>query len=496
MSGNVGIGTTAPVSGLQVVTAIADTPTSQGVHLGKSGDYAAMQLYGSSGGFIDFSDGSEEDADFRIIERSGRLDIGATPTSNGMSISSSGNVGIGTTVPGTRLEIYGDNTATGGLRINRGSVDSTNWLDIYESNAKAFISNSRTGSLLSNGLSTVFQNVGSDGTRVNMYIEGMSGNVGIGTASPAYKLDVSGDIRATGTIYGASGTQVPVGTGTENYLSKWSASGTLGNSVIYDNGSNVGIGTTGPSGKLTVNLDNANSDLNSHTTGHLVLDNPNSSGQSKLIFRINGTNLGGVRSDMQGNFNWHALDVQGHMFYNSLDTSVPSMNIASEGVLIGGTAGQNAVNKLDVKGNAAIGSTYARTAAPSNGLIIEGNVGIGTTSPGAKLDIKTADSSGATYFIGGETIRYLSINTSDVGASAGAQHNFNIASVSGQYKFSNNGGDLLLIDSSGNVGIGTTSPAYKLDVVGGPIRVNYGMYINANNAGLWLNSNGTTYQNG
>jgi len=36
------------------------------------------------------------------------------------------------------------------------------------------------------------------------------------------------------------------GSGTTNYISKWTASGTLGNSLIYDNGTNIGIGTISP----------------------------------------------------------------------------------------------------------------------------------------------------------------------------------------------------------------------------------------------------------
>ena len=43
------------------------------------------------------------------------------------------------------------------------------------------------------------------------------------------------------------------GSGTANYIPKFSASGTIGNSLIYDNGTNVGIGTTTPSEKLDVN---------------------------------------------------------------------------------------------------------------------------------------------------------------------------------------------------------------------------------------------------
>jgi hypothetical protein len=41
---------------------------------------------------------------------------------------------------------------------------------------------------------------------------------------------------------------------------------------------------------------------------------------------------------------------------------------------------------FSVNGNASIG-TYSTTAAPTNGLIVSGNVGIGTSSPATTLDV-------------------------------------------------------------------------------------------------------------
>jgi len=96
-----------------------------------------------------------------------------------------------------------------------------------------------------------------------------NGNVGIGTASPGAKLDVNGQIKIQGGSPGAgkiltsdasglaswqaaSGGTL-TGSGTANYISKWTGGTSLGNSVIYDNGTNVGIGTAGPGEKLEVN---------------------------------------------------------------------------------------------------------------------------------------------------------------------------------------------------------------------------------------------------
>ena len=105
------------------------------------------------------------------------------------------------------------------------------------------------------------------------------------------------------------------------------------------------------------------------------------------------------------------------------------------------------------------------TSAPADALVIDssGNVGIGTTSPSRALHVN----SGATN----EVARFESTDTEvtlELKDSTGTA----FLKCRDDYRFNNNSGELVRIDSSGNVGIGSAAPGEKLDV-NGKIRSNH-----------------------
>jgi hypothetical protein len=129
-------------------------------------------------------------------------------------IDPTGNVGIGTDTPAHTLDVTGD--------INF------------------------TGSLLSNGVA--FIGDGSKWTESGSNISYVTGNVGIGTDTPAHTLDVTGDINFTGSLLSNGVAFVGGGDGDG---SKWTESGS---NISYVTG-NVGIGTANPTQRLTVDGD-------------------------------------------------------------------------------------------------------------------------------------------------------------------------------------------------------------------------------------------------
>jgi hypothetical protein len=394
-NGNVGIGTTAPGAKLDVQDSAAAVSvriksTNAGASLTidrqTTGNNAAISFRtaGSSIGEFDIGEFGAQ----RFAVR--RAD---SPFTEWLSITNSGNVGIGTTAPANKLHVVGGNglTVSGGQPlelISGGTIPVIKWYG----NANLTFGNDPN-----------IANIGNGFAGNQLVVITPSGNVGIGTTAPKQKLHVAG----WAYIGPAGGSYIlPNALSLEDQGSffrvafddlrfyDWSFGGDM---VTFKDG-NVGIGTTAPDVKLAVHRPDPG-----------------------YIFRI--------QQDAQGYNLWFGSQ-NGYSLIQSDRAGVGPQSLA--------------INPNG--GNVGIGTT-----APDERLHVVGTSNAGVEVGIAKFQTGSALVDDRVLRISGLNNQYISLQTMNrVGVIAG---------------------NLVLQKDGGNVGIGTTAPNSKLQVTGGDIYV-------------------------
>ncbi len=207
--GKVGINTSSPAYGLDVVT---NGPGDNGLRVLSTGDYPS-NLYFSpnhstnagSRNWLFQADGTQFGSlEFRVSNARG-----GNPYSAGTSVmllDRAGNVGIGTNSPAFRLDLLGSAFANDGLRVqstsgypaniyfepNGTNAASRNWL--FQADGTQF------GSFEIRRSNANAADPYSSSTSTSVMLLDRNGNVGIGTTSPSVRLDVSGAAHVSGDM--------------------------------------------------------------------------------------------------------------------------------------------------------------------------------------------------------------------------------------------------------------------------------------------------------
>ena len=311
-----------------------------------------------------------------------------------MSLDNSGNLGIGTTTPATKLDVYGPVSL-------RGTTVLTTNFDLNAGNANDIYGNIRVlrGASLNDGMYIGYGGAGGNlkffsnsGTTEFMTVA-TTGNVGIGSTSPIALLNIRASApTTTGTV--PTGTNVLIDSNTSNYLTfrNTGDNGTYAGLIFLDNNiggyiafrNYTGDGVVAGSdcmiygsfqdhifqnGYVNENLYNRTETMRIKQNGNVGIGSNNP--QTKLD--VNGIlAFGGVAVLNTAN-NANDIYANVRVIRNTSSTSADGMYINYD------SAGTTAAH-LRFYANA--GNERMRIQAN------DGNVGIGTTSAGRKLDVE------------------------------------------------------------------------------------------------------------
>jgi hypothetical protein len=351
---------------------------------------------------------------------------------------------------------------TGSLNVNGNTSTQLKYF-LKESNTNAW-------SIYTDGANGPFY-IKDEYNSANRLTIGITGNVGIGTASPTTKLTIDNSASSNTNHIDFIG---PSSSGGKGHVGYFAGGLYLTSNYYYAGGQNNDTGSLGQ-GSIVVG--------SSPTVGassiSFALSDPGATSPSTKVNILSNGNVGiGTTSptgslqigDLQSGTNGSINGASGTIRRAIVNCPYPGASALTLGyyslaygidIWVNGDGTGLAPVYFDQKQNEAIifrRNTYG-TAAESMRITGAGNVGIGTTSPANKLFVVASGTATTNGNNSGLFVSHLTTGATTDGIGVGSNG-------SASYKWIQSyNGNLSLNPEGNNVGIGTTSPSIKLQVV-------------------------------